>query len=68
MRNILVPNVICVAGTFWAHGPISNLQITLKRGPVTFYLPTTNDPFNEKSNQRGWEDTELRVTCGRSRR
>lgn len=55
MMNIFITNIICEAGTFWAHGPLSNLQITLKRGLVTF-LPTTNDSFGEANNQRGWED------------
>lgn len=54
--NILVTNVMCVAGAFWVHGSISNFPITLEREWVTLYLPITNDPFGEESSQRGRED------------
>lgn len=64
MTNILVTDVTCKGDTVWAAGPIRNLQITLKRGLVTLYLPTTKDPSGEESNQRGWEDMESGVTSG----
>lgn len=64
MTNVLVADVTCRGDTVWAAGPISNLQITLKRGLVTLYLPTTKAPSGEESNQRGWGDMELGVTSG----